>query len=307
MEIKRATATVTATGSSSQTTAVTTSPQKDCWGVPKLPCGTTSTPIVILTGCLLLVLLAADLHLAGSSAHASPRPPPGSATQSSDDSAPPPSQGGWGGATLLIVVSMQRSASTSLIGELNDRFDSCHRNTTSGKPPNNKACRGFGYEIFNNIQLEEPVCDFVNNFVASRCHPGASGAAVCGFKVFNGHLHPYEIASMLRCGHIAKLVVLRRRDNRKHYDSYHKAMTTGDWGTNPAKHQAFDPNRDTHWISTPKPYTRWLQTKERWYSNFEQAQCVRFMASEDFIADMSGELESLATWVKTSKCSTSLP
>ena len=214
-------------------------------------------------------------------------------------------------AVFVLVFSMQRSASTTLMKWLFDYLS-----------------YSMMYEVFNPNQyppwiawttnmtsdmIHRYPCVFRRRLVSKICaHPfinanlnasARSGPCVTGFKLFHNHLQNNLLAKLVHCKDAGKtkVLILKRRNVMAQHASLVKAITTGNWGTNPEEQKKSKNKTTSEWMPIPPTFIEFVYLRHSWFRNVtrsvgdEDHMSIFF---EDLISDRNSVLQHIQKFVK---------
>lgn len=168
---------------------------------------------------------------------------------------------------LFLVLSRQRSASTTLVRMIDAHPDAvCLMELlnpggpvlkylspsliiTGSKPVDWYSLRA-ALNVTSHAETMHDLPGVVTRFLQWCPRP------VCGFKIFDGHVvPPASLPQLLRRmpGQV-KLIVLERQNITQEYDSWRRAVRTGNWGRTPSEqHYRSYQRNSTELVARPRP------------------------------------------------------
>jgi len=168
----------------------------------------------------------------------------------------------------VIILSAQRHGTTTLCDRFND-----HPEVTvlyEAFNPGKQGCLRSG--VNSRTDLTEHIGSFF------RDNPHLQNTFLV-FKVFPRQL--CSIEQLLALRHNKKFLILRR-PLKDAYESYYRAMTSGNWGTTPSIQKEHEENNIVNWRAPPLAYEHYVMELEQWFSRVENA-CVAAGANIDFL------------------------
>ena len=168
----------------------------------------------------------------------------------------------------VIILSAQRHGTTTLCDRFND-----HPEVTvlyEAFNPGEQGCLRTG------VNSRTDLTEHIDAFFCDNPHLQNTFLV---FKVFPRQLCSIEQLLALRYN---KKFLILRRPFKDAYESYCRAMTSGNWGTTPLNQKENEKNAVVGWRAPPLAYEHYVNQLEQWFSGVENA-CEAAGASVDFL------------------------
>ena len=168
----------------------------------------------------------------------------------------------------VIILSAQRHGTTTLYNRFN-----AHPEVTvlyEAFNPGEQGCLRSG------INSRTDLTKHIDTFFCDNPHLRNTFLV---FKVFPRQL--CSIEQLLALRHNKKFLILRR-PLKDAYESYCRAMTSGNWGATPLKQKENKRNNVVGWRAPALAYEHYVNQLEQWFSGVENA-CVAAGANIDFL------------------------